>query len=93
MDELGTALLAAASVPLCSDCIVNEGLCIAHIPHVCPQLKEPSWYRDAHAGMYHEVRKDLSEQDTATKKARRRNERRLIRAQGGEFTRTRRKAA
>ncbi len=36
--------------PICIKCTQSNGLCVRHVPHVCPQLKQPSWHRDAHEG-------------------------------------------
>jgi hypothetical protein len=80
---------AAESEPLCSVCvqIEHQGLCPAHIPHVCPTLKEPGWYRLVGTVQAPEVA--LPDESPATLKAKRRTARRIERAMRGEFTKTR----
>lgn len=53
---------------VCISCLEQSGLCHRHARHVCPQLKEPSWHRDAHSGMYYETGKHIPVQDKATKR-------------------------
>lgn len=68
--------------PICIACTQNRGLCVRHVPHVCPQLKQPSWHRKVHAGD-----RDSETAQTFTPpptpqvlRARRREERKLLRA-------------
>lgn len=87
--ELVAAIAAAALLDAddngqpCPPCLKHEGLCVGHAPHVLPQLKEPSWYRDAHSGKWHqrETAKERKAAEEATKdpkvkKAKRRDARR-----------------
>lgn len=96
MPRSARAREAAESVPLCVDCVAQEGLCAPHRPHVLPQLKEPSWYRDAHSGREDERQKrrpprDKTELRNEARRERRatRAARRLGRALDGQFTRSR----
>lgn len=88
---------AAEEVPLCPECLEHEGLCHSvKCRSVLPQLKEPGWYRDVHSGRWIELGKKTAPASPAAERAKRRNERkvaRLSRAIGGQFTRTRRRAA
>jgi hypothetical protein len=73
--------------PVCASCLEHDGLCVRHLPEVCPQLKQPSWHRHAHSGKYYEVGKDKVTETAAVKKAKRRNDRRQKRAVAGGISR------
>lgn len=113
-DGFSNALIAAMAAAAagekepCPECLEHEGLCLAHRPHVLPQLKEPSWYRDAHSGKWIEretakERKaaEKAAEDPAVKKAERRDKRRrgprnwerFDRAMAGESTPVRKRRA
>lgn len=39
----------------CDDCVADKGLCSLHARSVLPALRQPSWHRQAHSGMYREL--------------------------------------
>jgi hypothetical protein len=99
MVESRPALQAlAAEVPICPSCLSAEGLCIGCGRAVLPQLKQPSWYREAHSGIYAKNRRKAEDAELTAeahrvkaRKERKRN-RRFLRALSGEHTRVTRAA-
>jgi hypothetical protein len=70
---------------VCTACVRASGLCQRHAKGVLPQLKEPSWYRDAHSGLWTEQKERAATQQSrhagrAANKARRRGVRGLLAA-------------
>lgn len=85
------AEMAAAEVPLCPECPQHAGLCASCGRTVLPQLKQPSWYRDAHRGALHAVGAEAARTPEGDKVRRRKAARartRLLRALRGEHTRS-----
>lgn len=79
------AAQAAAEVPLCPSCLLpeHEGLCFACAPSVLPQVKHPSWHRDAHSGRWleRETKNDAMPTDPDVARVKRRNERKRAKRQ------------
>lgn len=66
---------APINADTCPDCVEQQGLCQRHVKSVCPQLKQPSWYRLVGAMHYDQRR----EESAAARKVRLRKERKRAR--------------
>ena len=64
------------SADLCPQCIEQQGLCPHHAKHVCPQLKQPAWYRLVGSCHFDE----RTEESAAARRVRERKERKRARA-------------
>ncbi|MBA3852919.1 MAG: hypothetical protein C0503_00810 [Gemmatimonas sp.] len=68
----------------CEECVKQNGLCAHHAKHVCPQLKQPSWYRLVGSRHYDTRHEESPEgRKIRERKERKRAARRLLDAIGG----------
>lgn len=68
----------------CEQCIAQDGLCGHHAKQVCPQLKQPSWYRLVGSRHYDTRTEESPEgRKVRERKERKRAARRLLDAIGG----------
>lgn len=66
---------------VCKNCVEQQGLCRRHEKAILPQLAEPFWYRQAHSGMFHELRDEKAHSPEALRLIRRKDRRRAKRAE------------
>lgn len=51
----------SVSAEICPTCVKEQGLCAHHAKHVCPQLKQPAWYRLV-GNTHYDTRRDESDE-------------------------------
>lgn len=69
---------------ICPQCVEQQGLCSVHAKHVCPQLKQPAWYKLVGSRHYDERTEESPEgRKVRERKERKRAARRLLDAIGG----------
>lgn len=66
---------APVNAEICPQCVEQQGLCSVHAKHVCPQLKQPAWYKLVGSRHYDE----RTEESPEGRKVRERKERKRAR--------------